>query len=70
MRTSRPIEARGRFVGIAVDDSGPIAPPWRFIALDPALAPLEGRHFPSLEALRQAAARLASLGPSAGRACP
>ena len=51
MRTSRPIEALGRFVGVAVDDTRP----WRFIAFDPAVHDLDGRRFETLAELRRAA---------------
>ncbi|MBE9603765.1 hypothetical protein IAI18_02745 [Acetobacteraceae bacterium H6797] len=67
MKTSRPIEAQGRFVGVAVDD----ARPWRFIALDPAVSRLDGQRFETLTELRHAA-HVASLAtsPSGGQPRP
>jgi hypothetical protein len=43
MHTSRPIEVRGRFLGVAVAH----ASAWRFIATDPVVEDIDGATFPS-----------------------
>ena len=56
MRTSRPIEVNGRFVGVAVARGAA----WLFLATDPALEELQGQPFANpAEATR--VARLALL---------
>ncbi|MBX6376741.1 MAG: hypothetical protein IRZ13_21245 [Acetobacteraceae bacterium] len=55
MHTSRPIEVRGRFLGVAVTH----AAAWRFIALDPVVADMDGATFQSPAEAVRAASRLA-----------
>ena len=43
MHTSRPIEVKGRFLGVAVAH----ASAWRFIATDPVVEDIDGATFPS-----------------------
>jgi hypothetical protein len=43
MHTSRPIEVKGRFLGVAVAH----ASAWRFIATDPVVEDIDGVTFPS-----------------------
>ena len=52
MRTSRPIEVQGRFLGVAVThvaetQGQPPQAHWRFVATDPAVEDLDGAAFPS-----------------------
>ncbi len=54
MQTSRPIEVRGQFVGVAVTRGRQ----WRFVATAEATAPLAGTHHPTPQAAQAAAARL------------
>ena len=44
MRTSHPIEVRGRFLGVAVTHA---AADWRFIATDPVVEDIDNRTFSS-----------------------
>ena len=61
MRTSRPIEVQGRFLGVAVTR----ADTWRFIATHPAVAALHGASFASpAEARRSAHAALLLARPT------
>ena len=67
MHTSRPIEVRGRFIGVAVTH----AAAWRFVATDPVVEDLDGATFPTpAEAQRVAGLVLArnSGRPPAGAA--
>lgn len=43
MHTSRPIEAQGRFLGVAVTQANA----WRFIATDPLVEDIDGATFPT-----------------------
>jgi hypothetical protein len=45
MIQSRPIEIDGRFVGVAVHASAD----WHFVAVDPLVEDIHGRHFASPE---------------------
>ncbi|MEN0077235.1 MAG: hypothetical protein AAGC69_22815 [Paracraurococcus sp.] len=61
MHTSRPIEVRGRFLGVAVTHlTEPPGQGWRFVAINPLVKTLDGATFASLgEAQRVAGLALA-----------
>lgn len=49
MIRSRPVEIDGRFVGVAVLQSGA----WRFIATEPAALAAQGPTYPDIPAMRR-----------------
>lgn len=51
MHISHPVEAEGRFLGVAV----PHETAWRFVAIDPAVEDIDGRIFPSPAEARRVA---------------
>jgi hypothetical protein len=55
MRTSRPIEVQGRFLCVAVTQTGA----WRFIATDPAVQDINGAIPPSPAEAQRVAGLLA-----------
>lgn len=59
MQTSRPIEVRGRFVGVAVTRGDG----WRFVAIDKATQPLADTRHLSPQAAHDAAALLLATLP-------
>ena len=51
MLASRPIEAQGRFLGVAVTH----ATAWRFVAVHPSVEDIDGATFPSPAEARRVA---------------
>lgn len=65
MLASRPIEAQGRFLGVAVTHETR----WRFVAIDPLVEDIDGATFPDpAEAKRVAELVLARNGGGSGAA--
>lgn len=58
MHTSHPVEAEGRFVGVAVshDDA------WRFVAVHPSVEDIDGAVFPSPAEARRVAGLILARG--------
>ena len=63
MRTSRPVEVQGRFLGVVVNHA---SADWCFLATDPAVSDIDRVTFPSPAAAEQAARRAVARG-DAGR---
>ena len=64
MRTSRPVEVEGRFLGVVVNHAGT---DWRFIATDPAVEDIDRTTFPSPTAAERAVRLVVARSSGRGR---